>query len=496
MHNKYAQGGVLAVVPKGCCAKDGGLSWVGKRAFLCIILVSAFIFTSKPVQAQDVSGPVYIVQPGDSLSSIASRFGVSLPELMSANGINDPNQLDAGQQLVIPGMEGITGILNTELINFGDSYRSLTRRTQVPQDLFKKLNHVVSPTEFYVGVSMIVPAQQGSHSLNTRVTPTAGESLLELAVKHNTDPWTLAHYNSLGGSWDGLPGDTLFAAGGDAGQNTSGLPSAFISAEIQHLPLKQGGTGAIIVRAIPNVTLAGILVDHQLHFFTAEDGTQIALQGVHALLEPGVYPLRLDATLPDGSKQSYEQFVLIISGNYPEDPLLAVIPALIDPAVTVPEDKQLVDITLPSTSTKYWKGDFISPAIAYAESTYFTSRFGNRRVYLGQGTDLKINWWHTGLDFGGGTGLPITAPAAGKVVFAGPLTVRGDATVIDHGWGVYSGFWHQSQIQVQVGQIVEQNQVIGLVGGTGRATGPHLHWDLWVNGVQVDPLDWLTNTYP
>jgi murein DD-endopeptidase MepM/ murein hydrolase activator NlpD len=467
-----------------------------KRALLLSTLVLTLLSTSTPVQAQQVTGPVYIVQSGDSLSSIASRFSVSLKDLMAANNITDPNQLDAGQQLVIPGLEGITGILNTDLINFGDSYRSLMRRTQVPQGIFKKLNHVVSPSEFYVGVSMIVPAREGSKALNTRLSTSAGESLLELAVKQNTDVWTLAHYNSLAGSWDSLPGDTLFAPGGDAAQNTSGLPSAFIKAEIRDLPLKQGGTGVIKVQTLPNVTLGGILVDHPLHFFAGPDGIQIALQGVYALLPPGVYPLQLDATLPDGSKQSYEQFVLIVSGNYPQDPLLYVDPGTIDPAVTEPELHQLVDITLPANPIKYWSGDFISPAIAYAASTYFTSRYGNRRTYIGQGTDLKITGFHTGLDFGGGTGLPITAPAAGKVVFAGPLTVRGNATIIDHGWGVYSGFWHQSKFDVQVGDMVEQNQVIGEVGGTGRVTGPHLHWEVWVNGVQVDPMDWLTKTYP
>ena len=453
------------------------------QVFLCL----SFLCASQPVHAQDIAGTEYVVQLGDTLSSIAATFHVDLAALMSANGITDPNQIDIGQKLIIPGIV---------IINMGDSYRTLVRHLQLSQDDFQRLNHIVSPGQFYVGANMIVPPENGKKILNTRIATDIGESLLEVAVKNNTDPWTLAHYNNLGGSWDGLPGDTLFAPGADNGQSTSGLPSAFISAAIHYLPLKQGGTGVIQVKTIPNVSLTGLLVDHELHFFPAEDGTQIALQGVHALLEPGVYPLRLDATLPNGSKQSYEQFVVIVSGNYPQDPVLAVNPALIDPAVTVPEDKQLIEITKPSTSTKYWTGDFISPAIAYAESTYFTSRFGNRRVYLGVGTDLKINWWHTGLDFGGGTGLPITAPAAGKVVFAGPLTVRGNATVIDHGWGVYSGFWHQSQIQVQVGQIVQQNEVIGLVGGTGRVTGPHLHWDLWVNGVQVDPLDWLTNTYP
>jgi murein DD-endopeptidase MepM/ murein hydrolase activator NlpD len=187
---------------------------------------------------------------------------------------------------------------------------------------------------------------------------------------------------------------------------------------------------------------------------------------------------------------------LVVSGNYPEDPLLYVDVATIDPAATEPELKQLIDITLPATPTKYWTGDFISPAIAYAESTYFTSRYGNRRTYIGQGTDLKVPGFHTGLDFGGGEGLAITAPAAGQIVFAGPLTVRGNATIVDHGWGVYSGFWHQSKILVQVGQMVQQNETIGMVGGTGRVTGAHLHWELWVNGVQVDPLDWLNQAYP
>ena len=450
----------------------------------------------QPVQAQEANGPIYVVQPGDSLSSIAARFNVNVNDLMSVNGITNPNQLGAGQELIIPGLEGITGTLSTEIINFGDSFRSLVRRTQVPQSLFKKLNHVVSPSEFYVGVSMIVPAQAESQNLTSRISEGAGESLLELAVKQNTDVWTLSHYNNLQGSWDGLPGDTLFTLGENSEQHTSGLPSAFISAEIRDLPIKQGGTGVIRVQTTPGVTLGGILVDHQLHFFTLDDGTQVALQGVHALLPAGVYTLRLDATLPDGSKQSYEQSILIVSGNYPEDPLLYVDPATIDPASTEPELQQLIQTTLPSTPTKYWTGDFISPAIAYAESTYFTSRYGNRRTYIGQGTNLAIPGFHTGLDFGGGDGLPITAPAAGQVVFASPLTVRGNATIIDHGWGVYSGFWHQSEIQVQVGQIVQQNEVIGLVGGTGRVTGAHLHWELWVNGIQVDPLDWLIKTYP
>jgi murein DD-endopeptidase MepM/ murein hydrolase activator NlpD len=184
--------------------------------------------------------------------------------------------------------------------------------------------------------------------------------------------------------------------------------------------------------------------------------------------------------------------VLVRSGEYgSEEPYVP--PETIDPAVTGPENQTVLSIVSPATPTAYWKGTFASPAVYPDE---FTSLFGTHRIYHGLGTDLVVEGFHTGLDFAGGEGLQIFAPAPGKVVFAAPLTVRGNATIIDHGWGVYSGFWHQSQIFVNVGDLVETGQVIGLVGGTGRATGAHLHWEVWVNVVQVDPLDWLNRAFP
>ncbi len=81
-------------------------------------------------------------------------------------------------------------------------------------------------------------------------------------------------------------------------------------------------------------------------------------------------------------------------------------------------------------------------------------------------------------------------------MFAGELTVRGNTTYIDHGWGVYTGYLHQSQIFVAPGDRVAPGDVIGMVGGTGRATGPHLHWEVWVGGVPVQPLEWTAAAWP
>ena len=456
------------------------------------ILVLMVVMTSGVVQTVSAqsSGPVYIIQEGDTLSYIAARFNVSLTDLINANPDIDPNVLSEGQQIVIPGLEGVTGVLGTEVIGFGDSLRSLRRRTQVSDAQLVKLNRLVSPSELYVGASMIVPVKDGQTDLTARMSPSAGESLLELAVKQGSDPWTLSSVNGLSGTWDAIPGDVLYSPTGNAEDGT-GLPPAFISASINPLPMVQGGTEVVHLQLMDGYTASGTLVDHPLHFFPYNN-EQVALQGVHALLEPGAYPLRVEATAPDGTQQSFEQMVLVTSGNYYSEELY--VPAeTIDPAVTKPEEEQLLSITSIITGTKFWDGIFTAPSV-YPDQ--FTSVYGTRRTYHGTGTDLTIQGFHSGLDFAGGEGLQIFAPAAGRVVFAGPLIVRGNATIIDHGWGIYSGFWHQSAQYVKVGDMVEQGQVIGLVGGTGRVTGAHLHWEVWVNGVQVNPLNWLNQAYP
>jgi murein DD-endopeptidase MepM/ murein hydrolase activator NlpD len=149
----------------------------------------------------------------------------------------------------------------------------------------------------------------------------------------------------------------------------------------------------------------------------------------------------------------------------------------------------LMSLTTGITPEKYWQGAFQTPS---PNDDGVNSYFGTRRSY----NDGPYDVYHTGIDFGGGQGLPIFAPARGKVVFAGFKDIRGNLTVIDHGWGVYSVYDHQYEIKVAVGEMVEAGQEIGIVGTTGRSEGAHLHYEMWVGGVIVDPLDWLTYTYP
>jgi murein DD-endopeptidase MepM/ murein hydrolase activator NlpD len=99
---------------------------------------------------------------------------------------------------------------------------------------------------------------------------------------------------------------------------------------------------------------------------------------------------------------------------------------------------------------------------------------------------------HEGIDIGAASGTPIRAAAAGTVIYAGWLGGYGNLTVIDHGGGVATAYGHQSSLAAGNGAFVAQGQVIGYVGSTGHSTGPHLHFEVRVNGVPQDPLGYLS----
>jgi murein DD-endopeptidase MepM/ murein hydrolase activator NlpD len=471
------------------------LSWLFRFALVGMFMVMA---GGGPAlaQAEGEAGPVYIIQEGDTLWGIAQRFGIPMEDLAAANGMNGSSLLKAGDRLVIPGLEGIEGVLVTQNVPVGETLRSLSRRYRVPITLLARLNHVTSPSELYAGSTLILPEDSSGEPLSARAAVAPGQSLLELAVLLDTDPWTLAATNSLSGTWEVLPGDVLRFLG-SAPTGPGALPGQIASLEVEPLPLVQGKTTAIRLSGTPGLAAGGSLAGRELHFVSEGEGGLVALQGVHAMLEPGLYPLVLQGSLADGTPFGMVQMVAVQDGQYLYDVPLDVPKETLDPTVTRPEDAEWFALTAPLTPEKLWEGPFQMPSplpLDYCLDTYecFSSQFGSRRSYNGS----PYNYFHTGLDFYGGTGTEIFAPAPGTVVFAGFLTVRGNATVIDHGWGVYSAYMHQSEIRVKVGERVETGQVIGLVGGTGRVQGPHLHWEIFVGGVQVEPLDWLQRVFP
>lgn len=134
-----------------------------------------------------------------------------------------------------------------------------------------------------------------------------------------------------------------------------------------------------------------------------------------------------------------------------------------------------------------WREQFIWPA-----KGRISGLFGSQRIYRGE-----PGAYHAGVDIAGGAGATVVAPADGVVVLVAdkPFTLEGNLLIIDHGMGLNSAFLHLSEIDVHEGDRVHKGQVIGKIGMTGRATGPHLHWAIKWRAARVDPMT-LTGPMP
>lgn len=460
-----------------------------RRLLLTFALVG-WLLAPSPASAQQ-DGPIYVVEEGDTLIGIALRFGTTVDALAATNGVTDVAAIFPGMRLLVPGFEGVSGVLETRPIALGETLASLALKHSAPADRLAQLNRIANPARLYVGQLFIVPVDEGENGpLSVAlVQPAEHASALELAVQSGANPWLVDALN--GGSsrlWLN-PDDPVYLPGGAGSPNA--LPEGIASISFDPEQPGQGHTAVIRADLIENGTLTGNLDDRRLNFEPeASDGlVRVALQGIHAMAEPGLVDLSLSYTAPGGSAAfTFVQPIRIREEDYGRE-LLTVPTETLDPANTVPEDEQIAAVLAPATPTKMWAGPLQFPTSYYDT---FPSVFGSRRNY----NDTGWNYYHSGLDLYGSTDTEIYAPAPGVVVFAGPLTVRGNTTYLDHGWGVYSGYLHQSEIFVQPGDRVEAGDLIGMVGGTGRVTGAHLHWEIWVGGVPVQPLDWTAQGIP
>ncbi len=192
-------------------------------------------------------------------------------------------------------------------------------------------------------------------------------------------------------------------------------------------------------------------------------------------------PVQLGITRPDGSRQTAS--ISISPRDWPIERVNGVPPATVNPPPAIAErirreQAQVTDARTRDDDRVDFGNGFIRPV-----EGRISGRFGRARSYNGQPGSP-----HSGMDIAAPTGTPVKAPAAGIVTFAAPdLYLTGGTLLLDHGHGVSSNFLHLSRIDAKVGDRIEQGQVIGAVGATGRATGPHLHWGMnWLD-VRIDP---------
>jgi len=208
-----------------------------------------------------------------------------------------------------------------------------------------------------------------------------------------------------------------------------------------------------------------------------ENGRWFALLGI--ALDTPVGPQTISIQHGDDSLQTLT--VEVRHKAYPEQRLVVR-----DQSKVTPNREQLARIEREQLLTEAIKTNFRpAPAdIRLVQPTAgpLSSRFGLRRFFNGEARKP-----HAGLDVAAKTGTPIAAPAAGIITNTGDYFFNGNTVFIDHGQGLITAYMHLSSIRVKEGQSIRRGDPIGAVGATGRVTGPHLHWAVFLNGVAVDP---------
>lgn len=216
--------------------------------------------------------------------------------------------------------------------------------------------------------------------------------------------------------------------------------------------------------------------------YRLDERTWRALIGVDLDRKPGTYTVTV---VPDGSSVSTMQTMRVVAKTFRRR-VLTVNPDFVNPPAS-----QQVRIEREATLTRLvyahigpeprWRTGLLRPVKDPANSS-----FGTRSVFNGQARSP-----HAGTDFLSAAGTPIHAPGSGQVVVARDLYFSGNTVIIDHGLGVFSMLAHMSRIDVKEGHTISRGDTVGLVGATGRVTGPHLHWAFRIGAARVDPLSAL-----
>lgn len=253
--------------------------------------------------------------------------------------------------------------------------------------------------------------------------------------------------------------------------------------------IPQGSVGT--VRLIGDITEArAILVDREFEFFFLPDeDAWFAFIVVNMDLRPRDYALSILARTTDEENVALQTAIEVENAGFIRQDF--TIPPerayLIDPEIERNEFARLDSILTQITEERLWTEDGFQLPI----QDELTSPFGVYRTL-----NETVQTRHTGWDLRATVGTPIVTMGAGRVAFAGQLDIRGNHVIIDHGYGIYSGYSHMSQVHVTTGQSIASGQIIGVSGNTGRSNGPHLHWEVAVNGEWVNSLDVLNMWLP
>lgn len=247
----------------------------------------------------------------------------------------------------------------------------------------------------------------------------------------------------------------------------------------------QGDPLLVRLRAADATQAVASLLDATVPLFPAGSGAFAGLLPVPADVAPGQHLVHLTAVDGGGNPRHESIPLQVLEAPFADETITLgdEARALLDPALRERETAYLAQTVWSAPpSERLWSGTWQRPL-----TVSVSSPFGARRAYNGEPASDR----HVGVDLRGGVGTVVRSPADGRVVLAEELAVRGNTVWLDHGWGVHSGYFHLETLAVTPGDVTEAGTILGTVGRTGRATGPHLHWEVRVAGTPVQPLEFL-----
>lgn len=434
---------------------------------------------------------VHIVQDGENMTIIATNYGVAVEDILAVNNLANGDLLQVGQELIIPGGTG-EAIATAYTAAPGDTLAGIAAGFNTTLADVVATNRLISTNPpLIVGQSLPIISRTGSVSPRP-VTGRAyltqpGDTLLTVAASHGLVVAELAAANDLSTNTYLFPGERLRIP--DESAIYRDLPEGWLDIRLSAPSLAQGNTLSIYVENLLPGTPAGRFGDQPL-LFAPQDNGYVALVGIDAFSEPGLYDLELTGGDERGLWSPLRARILLVETAYDTQYIEVgeALDGLLDPVVRATEDEFLKSIYAQFNEEQHWEGIFQVPLT----TTIVSAPYGGRRSYNGG----PIEIYHTGIDYAAAEGTTVLAPADGVVVFADTLELRGGVLIIDHGLGVMTGYYHLLEALVAQGDSVTAGQPIGRVGSTGLSSGPHLHWDLRVMDVTVDPTPWTQGAFP
>jgi murein DD-endopeptidase MepM/ murein hydrolase activator NlpD len=250
----------------------------------------------------------------------------------------------------------------------------------------------------------------------------------------------------------------------------------------------QGDPVLVRLRSAGARNVLALLAGQSADLLPAGPDTWAGLLAVPVQLPPGSHEVATTVIDQNGEPSAGSVTLQVAPGRYREETIVldASLRSLVDSPERRAENERLGQLWSAVTPERLWSGRWTRPV-----SGTVSSGFGTARAYAG----TQTNTFHTGVDFRGAPGTPVRAAAAGRVALAEALAARGNTVWLDHGWGVYSGYFHMSDLAVVSGDTVSAGQTLGHVGATGMVTGPHLHWEVRLRGVPVGPMQWLLQDF-